>query len=376
MPLRPTFAFAMLALLACLCVAPWQSAPAAETVRSPTQQPGPEAWILPPPWPGKGRCLFEMVRREAEWSQTRRLVRGIGYWPLLLNNGHSDNEIRELFVKLKAWRLGFALEVPVLKGDHWCGDSLPLQAKGAFDLLQQYAKRFRSLGMGELDWISFDEPIYAARHIVPMPSDNSELAAPESVALAIKDPAVTRRLYYGIAQTVSFIAMLRQAYPGSRLGDVEPYPALKYDEIVGAVEGIQKGSARRGIRGLDFLRLDVDWDLMERTGSGSWAEVKRIEDTCRAKRIAFSLIYWAADQPRLAQAGRAAKMDWRSGVLHQSRAYAQAGGRPDEIVIESWLQVPEHAVPETQPETFTASVLDFLRAFPPRASKSPFAPRK
>ena len=245
MPLRPTFAFAMLALLACLCVAPWQSAPAAETVRSPTQQPGPEAWILPPPWPGKGRCLFEMVRREAEWSQTRRLVRGIGYWPLLLNNGHSDNEIRELFVKLKAWRLGFALEVPVLKGDHWCGDSLPLQAKGAFDLLQQYAKRFRSLGMGELDWISFDEPIYAARHIVPMPSDNSELAAPESVALAIKDPAVTRRLYYGIAQTVSFIAMLRQAYPGSRLGDVEPYPALKYDEIVGAVEGIQKGSAAR-----------------------------------------------------------------------------------------------------------------------------------
>jgi len=43
---------------------------------------------------------------------------------------------------------------------------------------------------------------------------------------------------------------------------------------------------------------------------------------------------------------------------------ANTGTKP---VIESWLHPPEHAVPETTPETFTASVLDFLKVFPAAA---------
>ena len=47
----------------------------------------------------------------------------------------------------------------------------------------------------------------------------------------------------------------------------------------------------------------------------------------------------------------------RSGVLRQAAEYGVVGGRPDEIVLESWLHVPQHAVPESDPSTFTASVL-------------------
>ncbi len=55
---------------------------------------------------------------------------------------------------------------------------------------------------------------------------------------------------------------------------------------------------------------------------------------------------------------------WRAGMMHQAKVYREAGGHPDELVIESWLHTPDHAVPETSAETFTASALEFLRVFP------------
>jgi len=178
------------------------------------------------------------------------------------------------------------------------------------------------------------------------------------------DPDAAHRIAYAAAETASFIELMRKDHPGARLGDIEPYPALHPDEIETAVNAIQKGCAERGVRGLDFVRLDVDWDLMEQKNFGSWSEVNQIAAMCRVRGIAFSMIFWAANQPRLVKTSSSPLL-WRDGMMHQARVYAEAGGRPDELVIESWLHTPEHAVPETSEETFTASVLEFLKAFPP-----------
>ena len=43
--------------------------------------------------------------------------------------------------------------------------------------------------------------------------------------------------------------------------------------------------------------------------------------------------------------------------------YALVGGAPDQYVVQSWLAAPPHATPETDPWTFTRSVLDFHRVF-------------
>jgi hypothetical protein len=302
-----------------------------------------------------------MITREGEWSATRERIRGIGYYAWLLNQHFSDAEIRDLFAKLRTWNLGFGLELAVLKAPNW-GLPEPLQAKGAFDQFQRFATRFRSLGMNRVDWFAFDEPIYAARHVIPA-SGGKVPPAPgiELIGTVKQDPDAAHRIAYGVAETVSFVAMMRQAYPGARLGDIEPYPALNGDELETAIHGIQKACAAQGIKGLEFFRLDVDWDLFEQRKLGSWVEVKRIGDVCRARGIAFSMIFWAADQPRLASKNVATARSWRDGVMRQAQAYRDVGGSPDEIVIQSWLHTPEHAVPETSPETFTASVLEFIK---------------
>lgn len=321
---------------------------AAQVAATPPSKP--EIVVMPPPWTGNGQCLRDMLRRENEWSKLRGSIQSIGYWPWLLNVHFNDDQIRELFSQLKRWNLKVGFEVPVLKAANWGGDSLPLQSKQAFDQLQRFAARFKTLGMEEVSWFSFDEPLYAARHVIPSQS------------------TAQQRLALGIAETAQYIAMTRQAYPASRVGDIEPFPALTFDEITNSIRGIQEACAKQRLHGLDFLRLDVDWDRMERTKEGSWADVKRIEDFCRTNGIAFGLIYWSADQPRLAAAGQSNDRVWRSGIMKQWREYAATGGSPDQIVLESWLHIPERVVPETDPDTFTGAALEFLRSNVPDSS--------
>jgi len=347
------------ALLTALLLAPLAELHAADPSIS-----SPEVWLIPPPWPGNGQCLRELMQRGDEWKTARSQVRGIGTYAWLLNVHHSDDDLRAMFLRLEEWKLGFGLEIPVVKARDW-GLPDPLQARTAFDQLAGYITRFRSLGMGEVDWFAFDEPVYAARYAIPA----SGATVPSAPAIKLfgrvkMDPDASHRIAYAAAETVSFISQMRKAHPNSRLGLIEPYPALNPDEIETAVNAIEQGCTERGDNGLEFLRLDVDWDLMEQKSFGSWDEVNQIAAMCQARGIDFHMIFWAANQPRLVKSSTD-PMLWRDGILHQGKAYRDGGGNPDELIIESWLHTPEHAVPETDAETFTASALDFLKAFPP-----------
>lgn len=329
-------------------------------------RPTPEVWLIPPPWSGNGQCLRELVQRGDEWKMARSQVRGIGTYAWLLNVHHGDDDLRALFARIEEWKLGFGLEVPVVKAKNW-GMPDPLQAQSAFDQLAGFTARFRSLGMGEVAWFAFDEPVYAARYAIPASGATVPSAPAIELFGRVKiDPDAAHRIAYAAAETASYIAQMRKAHPTAQLGDIEPYPALNPDEIETAVNAIQKNCAERGVKGLEFLRLDVDWDLMEQKTFGSWAEVNQIAAMCRARGIDFHMIFWSANQPRLEKSD-SSPMLWRDGILHQAKAYRDAAGSPDALIIESWLHTPEHAVPETNPETFTASVLDFLKAFPPQS---------
>ncbi len=294
-------------------------------------------WVMPPPWPGNGRCLWEMVTREADWSKARKTVAGIGYWPWLMNQHYTDEQLRRIFAALRSWRVGLGFEVPVLKGERWGYDGKPLDAEAAFRQWKLFEERMLAAGMPEIRWFAFDEPIYAARHSAPKFADPAD------------------RLRHGAEQTAAFIGLMRRSRPRARLGPIEPYPALSADEIIGAVTEINGLCRTAKVRGPDFLRLDVDWSLFDR-GSGSWEDVRKIAERCGKLRITFSLIYWAADQPRLPEREREGPLIWRDGVLRQAAMCRQAGIRPDEVVLESWLHVPQHAVPESDPTTFAASI--------------------
>jgi hypothetical protein len=279
-----------------------------------------------------------LVTRENEWEQARKLIDGIGNWPWILNQYYSDEQLREIFARLRSWEIGWGLELPVYKGAGWGYDGKPLEAAGAFAQYNQFARRFSAAGMPTPKWFAFDEPIYAARHKAPKYDD------------------AAARLRHGVDETVKFIRLMREAYPGAELGDIEPYPALTVDELTDSLTSIQSRCRDAKLPGLDFFRLDADWSLFA-SGKGSWEDVLRIESYCQRQGLRFSMIYWAANEPSLGPEQKSDPLNWRRGVLRQAADYGAVGGRPGEIVLESWLQVPQHAVPESDLSTFTASVL-------------------
>ncbi|MFC1596383.1 hypothetical protein ACFL5Q_00355 [Planctomycetota bacterium] len=61
--------------------------------------------------------------------------------------------------------------------------------------------------------------------------------------------------------------------------------------------------------------------------------------------------------------GLADDSTWYVSIMQQAYDYAMVRGRPDQYVIESWIEAPSRSTPESEPWTFTRSVLDFTRKF-------------
>ena len=288
-------------------------------------------WMMPAAWPDHGQPLRELITRDDEWAKTRQVIRGVGYWASLMDRYLTDDEIRQFFAKLKKWNLKFGFEIHSIKKD-------TPTAAAAFAQLETHMKRFEPLG-AEVEWFAFDEPFYATRTVLLKPDSHA------------------------VNEVARLIEMIRKRYPHAQIGDIEPYPALKIEDLKSFITQLNQRCAKIGVKSIDFLRLDVDWAGMYNHLGGSWAEVKKLEEWCRSQGMRFSLIYWAADHPLLERIKLADDMTWYLGVMHQGNAYAIAGGRPDEYVLESWMQVPRHSVPETDMTTFTGSVLDFHNRF-------------
>ena len=51
---------------------------------------------------------------------------------------------------------------------------------------------------------------------------------------------------------------------------------------------------------------------------------------------------------------------WYVSIMQQGYDYAMVQGRPDQYVIESWIESPSKSTPDSEPWTFTRSVLDFV----------------
>jgi len=224
----------------------------------------------------------------------------------------------------------------------------PWGATGAktFGNEQPMWERIERLG-GKIDAIAMDEPLLCVRRDLK------------------KDDA------YAVQETANYIALVRKNFPDIRVGDIETYPSIPLEEHFPWIDALQKKLAEMNVRGLDFYRLDVNWVVYNAQGTGSWKEVRKLEQGCRKRKIPFSLIYWASGYPGLAKRGLADDSTWYTTIMQQGYDYAFIDGKPDQYVIESWLDdAPKSIVPETDQFSFTRSVLDFSRRFAHRGEQN------
>lgn len=289
-----------------------------------------------PPSFDNGKCFRELFEKPDAWKETRAAIDVLMYADHQLNRQFSDDELRAWFSNLQQWQLKFALEVGAVKP--W-GET----GQKTFDAQRPAWERFRRLG-GKIHAIAMDEPLLCCRMHIHKSDE------------------------YAIAETANFIALVRRHYPDVLIGDIETYPSLALEDHFRWIDGLEKRLAEMQVRGLDFYRLDVNWAEFVVFDRGNWQEVKRLQQHCRQRKLPFGLIYWASSYPTLAKRGLADDSTWYVSIMQQGYDYALVEGAPDQYVIESWIETPSRSTPETDPLTFTRSVLDFTRRFVKRES--------
>ena len=293
----------------------------------------PEVWMMPPAAPD-GSSLRELFEHPDQWAETRSRVDVLGYADHILNKQFTDEQLRTWLPQLGKWNLKRGLEVGAIKPWGTTG-------RKVFEIQRVAWERFQSLG-GKIDSIAMDEPLCCVRRDLKLPDD------------------------YAVEETAQFIALVRNNYPDIRIGDIEGYPFLQAPDLIAFLDKLQARLKELNVRGLDFFRLDVDWNHFTNGNAllpGNWRDVKNLEIACRQRKLPFSLIYWPADYPRMRQLGIADDSTWYVGVMRQGYDYLFVGGAPDQYVIQSWVGAPSRELPENGEWTFTRTVLDFTTKF-------------
>jgi hypothetical protein len=298
-----------------------------------TAGPAPVVWIAPP-GQDKGRAFRELFERPDDWKEARALTDVLFFSDLAARQNFSDEQLTRWFARARDWKIKIAMEVGAIK---------PWGRTGAdaFSKEKDYWEHLQKLG-ANLYAIAMDEPLVCTREEIH-----------ESDA-------------YAIEQTADYVTLVRQNFPDLLVGDIEAYPSSSVEEHEHWVEALNKRLADKGVHGLDFYRLDVDWLNFTEQNKGSWRDLQRLESWCRQRKLPFQLIYWAASYPALKHRGLADDSTWYTSILQQGYDYALLNGKPDAYVIESWIQAPSQCLPETGDWTFTRSVRDFARKFAQR----------
>ena len=302
----------------------------ASPLRGQEGKANPTVWMGPPSR-DNGKCFRELFEHPEAWKETRSAIDVLMYADHQLRRQFTDDELRAWFSQIRQWRLKFALEVGAVKPWGVTGER-------TFEVQRPKWDRFRDLG-GEIYAIAMDEPLLCCRMHIHKSDD------------------------YALEETAKFIAMVRQHYPETLIGDIETYPSIPLEDHFWWLEALEKRLAEMQVRGLDFYRLDVNWVTYNLRNTGSWREVKELEKCCRERKLPFSLIYWASGYPALDRMALADDSTWYVSIMQQGYDYALVQGSPDQFVIESWMETPSRSTPETEPWTFTRSVLDFTRKF-------------
>ncbi|MCL2104344.1 MAG: hypothetical protein FWH21_04720 [Kiritimatiellaeota bacterium] len=291
-------------------------------------------WTMP-----RTADFVRMLDNVDQWPETAKITDVFGGADHALNRMYTDEELSRAFRALKDNGMRLGLEVGAVK---------PWGKTGAkvFEIQRPMWERFNRLG-GDVFALALDEPLVAVT--MHMAEENAfETMTPEE------------RFEYAVEETATFIALVRQHYPHILIGDIEVYPSLKADVVIAWLDALEARLKAKGVRGQDFFRLDVNWVAFP-VQDGSWEDFMRIENHCKKIGMPFSMIFWASDLP-----GDLQKRDdptaWYKGIMRQGEDYLKLGN-PDQYVIETWLDAPPEAFPETKEWTFTRSVIDFYNVF-------------
>ena len=307
--------------------------PASESVSpGPSARPVAEArtWFAPMPYAPRGAT--DAIDGSADYDD---LFGDDDRWPVAagatdvvkLYSGWvvwhaTEEQLRAIVASTEARGQLLALEIGSLVGTDTCGMDIE-----GFNASLDALHRLRALG-GRVALVAFDEP-YAFGHVYA--GERSCRWSTQRVA----------------EETATFVRALRAVEPDVQVGDIEPL----WSDLtpVGLGEWVDAYQHAAG-EPFDFVHLDVDWT------SPTWQEwVAASSDEVRSRAIPLGVIYNGGDE--------APDQVWLDAArTHIDAVEGVLGGRPDQVVFQSWMHSPRNVLPETNLSTFTGLVRQYATA--------------
>lgn len=254
----------------------------------------------------------------------------------------ADNAfIDKAIASLNAAGIKFAVEAGGLRPFSGCG-SLAGETHATTELVS--FNKWLARG-GTIDYIAMDSPI------------NTMIAggAPGNCGLSV---------YQAANELADYMYAVRQVIPNVKFGWIEPvpwytvppypnHPGNNYGDLIKTMDTVLRVLNIRGEQ-LEFFHADSPYDYSENAVTQGWKKLKVVEDHVRSKGLRFGLIF------NTDIGGNTSDSMFYAQTMDGWPKYTAQNGNPDDIIVQSWYQLPTLSMPENQRYTFTLTADKFF----------------
>lgn len=303
-------------------------------------------WFHPMPPPSAGST--EPITGSADFAQL--FVAGAA-WPKALAQTHviglyagwvtlaSERVLDPIIAFLNANGIAIELEAPSLQATATCGTNVEGYAPYGTQIdtfTLGYLNRLKALG-ANVAYLKVDEPYWYGHVVAPL--------SPTTGACSFTVATVA-------SEVASFTQTVHTVYPALEVGDVEPVIAAGYSpDVVTDLGTWHAAYAAANGAPFPFFIADTDWS------NPVWPTLDAsLESATHAQGMRFGIIYIGdlTDTTDAAWIGKAAARFNEFQVTN--------GKKPDFVLFQSWENCPQHALPESNPNTFTGLLDSYIAA--------------
>jgi hypothetical protein len=161
-----------------------------------------------------------------------------------------------------------------------------------------------------------------------------------------------------VRELVAYVETVRARLPEVRIGIIEPVPWYEVEEYGTSLPNVRWGDLleilallldaleERGER-LDFFHADSPYSYNERLRDREgWEKLRTVQEFVQARGVRFGLIY------NTAMGGGSSDRQFFVETMRGLARFEQAGGEPDDFVVQTWYRHPEEVLPENKTYTF------------------------
>jgi hypothetical protein len=176
---------------------------------------------------------------------------------------------------------------------------------------------------------------------------------PGNCGYSLRQVAEQLSVYIGTVQgRYPHVVMgLIEPVPWYSVGQYPPNPGENFGDLPQLLDTLVTVLGEHG-QAIEFFHADSPYDYDQAHPDG-WHKLVALEGAVRSHGLRFGLIYNSDD------GGNSGDQPFHDQTLAALQAFKDAGGHPDDLIVQSWYPFPSLMVPEDQPYTFTNVAKDF-----------------